>query len=206
MGCLLREAHWRESPGRAAAVPRCRIPATRLDCDDGPVPWPSAGNCGGAEWQVRNLAGRNTYDKELSVGFDRARRRWGNPERACHFGSNVNIVADDRLAYSSPTRPAGRRSNLRKSRKSKDPEKGIRPRDSFLHSERDHRDAGNSLEVAHIAGGHAVAKFQRRDPDQQVGERQSDAPGRALTVDLPSPESYGCRHRMHGQQRPSVRG
>lgn len=62
-------------------------------------------------------------------------------------------------------------------------------RTSFLHSERDHRDTGNGLEVAHIAGGNAVAKFQRRDPDQQVGEWQSDALGRALTVDLPSPES-----------------
>ncbi len=39
---------------------------------------------------------------------------------------------------------------------------------SFLHSERDHRDAGNGLEVAHIAAGDAIAKFQRRDPDQQV--------------------------------------
>jgi hypothetical protein len=64
-------------------------------------------------------------------------------------------------------------------------------------SERDHGDAGNGLEVAHVAGGDTVAKIERRDRDQQVGEGQRNAAGRALAVDLSGPESDGSRHRMN---------
>lgn len=68
---------------------------------------------------------------------------------------------------------------------------------ALLSSERDHGDTGNGLEVAHIAGGDTVAKIERSNCDQQVGERQSNAPGRALAVDLPGPESDRSRDRMH---------
>ena len=37
--------------------------------------------------------------------------------------------------------------------------------------EPDHRQTGDHLEVAEIAGGYAVAEFQGRHPDQQIGER-----------------------------------
>jgi hypothetical protein len=38
-------------------------------------------------------------------------------------------------------------------------------------SECDHRDAGDCLEVANISGCYPVAKVQRRNADQQIGEK-----------------------------------
>jgi hypothetical protein len=53
--------------------------------------------------------------------------------------------------------------------------------------------------VAHIGGRNAVAKLQRRNADQQVGERYTDALGGILAVDLTGPESYRNRYRMDRQ-------
>ena len=42
-------------------------------------------------------------------------------------------------------------------------------------SEGDDFEPRNHLEVTHICGGHAVAKLQGGNPDQQVGEGDTDA-------------------------------
>ncbi|MGC9198782.1 MAG: hypothetical protein ACP5E5_07555 [Acidobacteriaceae bacterium] len=62
-------------------------------------------------------------------------------------------------------------------------------RKSSESSEWDHGDAGDGLEVAYVAGGNTVANIECRDGYEQVGVRQRNAPGRALSVDLPGPES-----------------
>jgi len=51
--------------------------------------------------------------------------------------------------------------------------------------------------VAQIGGCNAVTKLQRRDADQQVGERHAYALSGILAVDLTGSESYRSRHRMY---------
>ena len=69
----------------------------------------------------------------------------------------------------------------------------------FLRLEGNDSESWNHLEVAHIGGRNLVAKLQRRDADQQVGERHSDALSSILAVDLAGPESHWNRHRMDRQ-------
>ena len=67
--------------------------------------------------------------------------------------------------------------------------------------ELDHRQSGDHLEVAEIAGGNAVAEFQCRDADQKIGEWKAHSLGLILTVDLPDAKSDHHRDRMNGQGR-----
>lgn len=60
-------------------------------------------------------------------------------------------------------------------------------------------EARNHLEVTHIGGSNPVAKLERRDTDQQVGEGHTDALGSILAVDLTGSESHRNRHRMDRQ-------
>ena len=59
----------------------------------------------------------------------------------------------------------------------------------FVRLEGNDSETRNHLEVAHIGGRNPVAKLERRDTDQQVGEGHTDALGSILAVDLTGPES-----------------
>jgi hypothetical protein len=45
----------------------------------------------------------------------------------------------------------------------------------------------NEFEVAHVMGSNAVAELKRRHPDQEIGERDTNALRLSLTVDLARP-------------------
>jgi len=68
---------------------------------------------------------------------------------------------------------------------------------SRMASEGDDFEPWNHLEVAHICGGHAVAKLQCSHSNQQVREGDADALCRALAVDPSSAQSDWNRYRMH---------
>jgi hypothetical protein len=91
------------------------------------------------------------------------------------------------------------RALFRRGRRSDHPQT---PTSVFLSSERSEGDdyqPWNHLEVAQIGGCNAVAKLQRRNADQQVGERHANALGSILAVDLTGSESYRSGYRMHWQ-------
>jgi hypothetical protein len=69
----------------------------------------------------------------------------------------------------------------------------------FVRLEGNDSEARDHLEVAHIGGRNPVAKLERRDTDQQVGEGHTDALGSILAVDLTGPES----HRRPATKRPT---
>ena len=68
---------------------------------------------------------------------------------------------------------------------------------SIQRLEPDHRQTGDHLEVAEIAGGYAVAEFQGRHPDQQIGERKTNAFCLVVAVDLSNTKSKRHRDRMN---------
>src|ERR1035437_5364687 len=69
------------------------------------------------------------------------------------------------------------------------------------YSEGGDGESGDHLEVTHICSCNTVAKFQRGNADQQVGECQADTPSIALAVDLTGWQSRGNGYGMHRQCR-----
>ena len=65
--------------------------------------------------------------------------------------------------------------------------------------ELDHRQSGDHLEVAEIAGCYAVAEFQGRHPNQQIGERKTDAFRLVLAIDFTGTKSNRRADWMNGQ-------
>src|ERR1017187_1246324 len=67
--------------------------------------------------------------------------------------------------------------------------------------QRDDLQAGDHLEVAKVGGSHAVAEFQCGHPDQQIRQREADAFGLILAVDLPGAQRDRYGDGMDGQSR-----
>ena len=88
---------------------------------------------------------------------------------------------------------------LRVSRKRKIVETKVICRRGERVLELHHRQSRDQLEVAEITGSYAVAEFQGRYSNQQIGKRNAHTSSLILAIDLPDPKSDRRRDRMKWQ-------
>lgn len=65
-------------------------------------------------------------------------------------------------------------------------------------SEPNDAQAGDLLEMADVSRPDSIAEFQCSHSDQEIGERNANALGLALTVDLSGPDRYLDGHGLDG--------